>query len=415
MNKSKKINHCRLCKSKEFNSVIDFGKVPLGNNLSHLKNYSLELEIFRLCLVRCKSCKHFQLDYEVSPDKLYATNYTYLSGVAKSFAEHFDSYSNWIIKRCNLNKNNLVLDVGSNDGTCLSSFKKKKIKVLGIDPAKLPAKIANKNGIKTINKFFNKKTSNEIKKKYGNIDFITSHNVLAHIGNITEVFENIFSLLKYDGYFCFEVGYFLKVLENNYFDTIYHEHLDYHHASPLVKYLNKLGFSIVNINTNKIQGGSLRILCKKNKDIKIYSQPLKFLLKEKNSLINDKIFINKWPNEINNNMTQFSNIIRKYLKEGKNVIGYGAPTKATLILKMSNIRHNSLSNIIEDNDLKVGKYMPKTDIKIIKYSKSRINNADVIIIFAWNFFSDIIKKLKKDNISNKIIIVPLPKVKIFYI
>ena len=114
-------------------------------------------------------------------------------------------------------------------------------------------------------------------------------------------------------------------------------------------------------------------------------------------------------------MNQFSNIIRKYLKEGKNVIGYGAPTKATLILKMANIRHNSLSNIIEDNDLKVGKYMPKTDIKIIKYSKSRINNADVIIIFAWNFFSDIIKKLKKDNISNKIIIVPLPKVKIFYI
>ena len=221
--------------------------------------------------------------------------------------------------------------------------------------------------------------------------------------------------MKYDGYFCFEVGYFLKVLENNYFDTIYHEHLDYHHASPLVKYLNKLGFSIVNINTNKIQGGSLRILCKKNKDIKIYSQPLKFLLKEKNSLINDKIFINKWPNEINNNMTQFSNIIRKYLKEGKNVIGYGAPTKATLILKMSNIRHNSLSNIIEDNDLKVGKYMPKTDIKIIKYSKNVLNNSDVIIIFAWNFFSDIIKKLKNEKLSKKIIIVPLPKVKILNI
>ena len=413
MNKSKKITNCRLCNSKKLFSLINFGKVPLGNNLTNSKKSAHKTDTFNLCIVRCNLCKHFQLDYEVSPNKLYATNYTYLSGVAKSFISHFNDYSVWAIKKCNLKKDDIVLDIGSNDGTCLNSFKKKNINVLGIDPAELPAKIANKNGINTINKFFNKKTSIEIKKKYGQIDFITSHNVLAHIGNITEVFENIFDLLKNKGFFCFEVGYFLKVLENNYFDTIYHEHLDYHHASPLVRYLTNLGFSVVNINTNNIQGGSLRILCKKNDKPKIYAQPKKFLIKEKKSIINKGLFLKKWPGDVKSNIGYFSKLVKKYIQQKKNIVGYGAPTKATLILKLSNLQYNSISNIYEDNDLKVSKYIPKTDIQIIKYNKNLINNADVIIIFAWNFFSDIINKLKKDNVSNKIIIVPLPKVRIF--
>ena len=415
MTGSKKINNCRLCNSKKFIKIINFGNVPLGNNFTYSKKLSYSADVFELCLIRCSSCKHFQLNYEVSPDKLYATNYTYLSGVAPSFIKHFDNYSKWIIKKCNLKSKNIVLDIGSNDGTCLNLFKKKNMNVLGIDPAQLPTKIANKRGIKTLNKFFNKESSNKIKKQYGQMDFITSHNVLAHIGNITEVFENIFDLLKYKGYFCFEVGYFLKVLENNYFDTIYHEHLDYHHASPLVKYLTTLGFSIVSITTNNVQGGSIRVLCKKNIKTKIYKQPKNFLMKENNSIINNKVFLKRWPKIIINNMNQLNRLTKKYILQQKYIIGYGAPTKATLILKMSNIKKNTLKKIIEDNDLKVGKYMPKTDIKIVKYSKKVLNDADVIIIFAWNFLSDIVDKLKKEKISNKIIIVPLPKVKIFHL
>ena len=415
MNRSKKINKCRLCGSSKFIKIINFGKVPLGNNLTYSKKSSYNAEVFELCLIKCNSCKHFQLNYEVSPGKLYATNYTYLSGVAPSFIKHFDNYSKWIIKKCNLKSKNIVLDIGSNDGTCLNSFKKRKINVLGIDPAQLPSNIANKRGIKTLNNFFNKESSNKIIKKYGHMDFITSHNVLAHIGNLTEVFENIFNLLKYKGYFCFEVGYFLKVLENNYFDTIYHEHLDYHHASPLTKYLTNLGFSVVNITTNNVQGGTLRVLCKKNINARLYAQPKKFLIKENKSIINNNVFLKRWPKIIHNNMKHLNQITKKYISQNKTIIGYGAPTKATLILKMSNIKKNTVSRIIEDNDLKVGKYMPKTDIKIIKYSKNVLNNSDVIIIFAWNFFSDIIKKLKNEKLSKKIIIVPLPKVKILNI
>ena len=412
MDKSRYIRKCRLCESDKLKKIIDFGKTPLGNNLLLTKKSSLKSSTYPLELLRCEKCSHFQLSFEVTPSELYATNYTYLSGIAPSFVKHFREYTNWIIKKCKLKKNDIVLDIGSNDGTCLKPFKEKKINVLGIDPAKLPAQIANSNGIKTINNFFNKKSAIEIKKSYGEIDFITSHNVLAHIGNIKDVFENIYHLLKKDGYFCFEVGYFLKVLENNYFDTIYHEHLDYHHAKPITEYLSRLGFSIIHISENKIQGGSIRILCKKDGKNKILKQPERFLLNEKKSIINNKFFLKNWQKKIFNNMKKLRGIILDDLKNNKKIIGYGAPTKAALLLKLAKLEYESINYTIEDNSLKINKYIPKTDVQIKPFKNIHSSKPNVMIVFAWNFASDIIKKLKKNKIKELRIIVPLPKVKI---
>ncbi len=415
MRNSKKIIRCRLCDSKKLNNIVKFGNLPLGNNLRKSIKSSKNVEEFPLNLLNCRLCGHYQIDFSVSPKKLYATNYTYLSSVSESFVKHFENYAKWIFKKCNLKKRQIVLDVGSNDGACLNEFKKLNLSVLGIDPAQIPSKAANKKGIRTLNKFFDEKTYVFIKDNYGDIDFITSHNVLAHIDNLKGAFNNIYKLLKKNGFFCFEVGYFVDVLRNNYFDTIYHEHLDYHHAQPLVKFLNNIGFSVVNISTNRIQGGTIRVLCKKLSKIKIYSQPEKFLKKENNFMRNKKTFLKKWGREISKNMRIFEKLVKNYSSEHKKILGYGAPTKATLILKISDLRKGIISEIIEDNKLKVGRYLPKTNIKIIKYNIKNIENTDIIIIFAWNFFSDIINKLKKDNITNKTIIVPLPKVKEFRI
>ncbi len=415
MTNSKYIKKCRLCGSGSLAKVLNFGKVPLGNNLGNTEKFSLRAREYPLNLVKCKSCSHFQINFSVSPNELYTTNYTYLSGIAESFLDHFEKYALWIKKKCKLKDNDIVLDVGSNDGSCLKEFKKNKLHVLGVDPAKIPSDIANKNGIKTINAFFDDKNVDFILKKYGQVDFITSHNVLAHIDNISDVFKNIHRLLKTESFFCFEVGYFVKVLENNYFDTIYHEHLDYHHAKPLVKFLVKLGFSIVNISTNKIQGGSIRILCKKNEESKIYLQPKNFLLKERKTIINNKIFIKNWNKHINDNAKLFEKMIKSYSKEGKRIIGYGAPTKATLLIKISNLKKNIISGIIEDNVLKVGRFMPQTDIPIINFDKKSISSCDVIIIFAWNFFNDIIKRLKKNKISGITVVIPLPKIRVIHL
>ena len=409
-----KIKKCRICKNKNISLILNFGLVPLGNDLNKSKLKALKSTKYPLKLMKCKKCNHFQLSHSVNPKILFAKNYTYITSTTKTFVKHFHNYAEWIINYCNLNKNSLIVDIGSNDGTCLLKFKNKGMKVCGIDPAKVPAKIANNKNIYTINSFFNIKAANQITRKFGYVDLVTSHNVLAHIDNLTEVFSLAYNILKSNGFLCFEIGYFKNVLENNYFDTIYHEHLDYHHASPLYSLLNKIGFTIINFSTNNIQGGSLRILCKKGlvKEPKYVS---KFLIKEKKSIIYNKVLLSKWNIKINKNLIFLNKIIKKNIKENKLITGYGAPTKATLLIKLSKIDKNDIKFIYEDNNLKVGRYMPKIGIPIVHTSQINKDKPDIIIIFAWNFKEEIINRLKDKINFNVEIIIPLPKLKIIKI
>ncbi len=410
----KNIVCCRLCGSKNIKNFADFGKISLGNNLQKKHSSALTAKKYRLSINNCLNCNHFQLSISVSPKILYKTNYTYLTGVSKSFKDHFDSYVLWIEKKTKLNPSkSSILDIGSNDGTCLSFFKRRGFSVLGVDPAKLPSQIANKKNIKTINNFFSTNVTNSIIKNYGKFDLITSHNVLAHIDDIHNTFKNAFKCLKIGGFFCFEIGYFLKVVQKNLFDTIYHEHLDYHHANPLCKFLKKIGFSIININTNSIQGGSLRILCKKEIKPYLSTQVLNFLNNEKKTVLYDKKYLILWQNKIYSNMINFGELFKSYSKKDFIKIGYGSPTKIVLLIKLANLNGNDIAYVIEDNKLKIGRFLPFTGIKISKFSNKKFNKPLVICVFAWNFFEEIVSKIKNKIPANSLILCPLPKIKIY--
>ena len=212
-----KIRNCRLCKSDNLTKIIYFGKIPLGNNLQENFEQAINSEAFELGINCCERCKHFQLSYSVNKNKLFAENYTYLSSIGKAFRDHLSWSAEDIISKLNSKiknrKNTLVFDIGSNDGTALSFFKKKGYNVLGIDPSYLPVQEAKRKEIPTINTFFSNKKSYEIKKKFGKIDLIISHNVLAHVENFIDVIKGIYNLLSNEGLFVFEVGYFGKMIE----------------------------------------------------------------------------------------------------------------------------------------------------------------------------------------------------------
>ncbi len=407
--KYKYISECRLCKNKELKDIINFKNVPLGNDYQIKKKSAINSTKFPLKVKQCNKCKHFQLSISVNPKILYRTNYTYLSGIGETFINHFRLYYEWIIKKTKLKKGSLVVDIGSNDGTCLSNFKK-NFKVCGVDPAKIPVQVANKKKIHTILSDFNENALEKILKKYGKAELVTSHNVLAHIDNNQSVFDNVYNLLKENGYFCFEVGYFYNVLKDNLFDTIYHEHLDYHHASPLVKFLIKKKFSVKNISTNNIQGGTIRILCKKEKNPNISEQTRRFINKENNKIHFKKNFLSNWQNKIEKNIFKLGKYINSV--DNKIVYGYGAPTKSSLLIKISKINHKRISYILEDNIYKVNRYLPNTAIKIKSTSFLNLSKPDIIVIFAWNFSKDILKKLKNYDIKGSTILIPLPKFKI---
>ncbi len=402
------ITSCRLCKSNALEVFIDFLDVPLGNNLQETKELSKKVESFELKVMRCSDCNHFQLSVSVLPELLYATNYTYLSGIGLSFVNHIKDYVKWIVEKYNIVGSDVVIDIGSNDGTCLKYFKERGFNVCGIDPAQKPSEIANENGIYTINKFFNSEVANQILKCFGPVGLVTSQNVLAHIDDLTGTFENIYRILKNDGFFIFEIGYFKKVLETKCFDTIYHEHLDYHHAKPLVKFLTSIGFDIINIEENEIQGGSIRISLQKTGNGVVKNQPKLFLDDEQKSILNDNIKLLEWSNYVAANMERFNLIFKKLKSSTTYCYAYGAPTKASLLYKVSKLTQEDISFIVEDNKLKKDKFLPKTSIPIVSFSEIDFNKKAVIIIFAWNFADDIIRKLKDNYQVSAKAIIPLP-------
>ena len=410
-----KISVCRLCSSKNIKEFIAFPSVPLGNNLKETEKLSKNVEIFELKVMRCGDCNHFQLSIAVSPELLYATNYTYLSSIGISFVKHTKNYVNWVISKTSSSLGNVVVDIGSNDGTCLRYFKEKGYYVCGVDPAKKPAEIANANHIFTINNFFDGNVVNQILKKFGEVDIVTSQNVLAHVDDLRDTFKNIYKILKNKGFLVFEIGYFKKVLETKCFDTIYHEHLDYHHGKPLVKFLTSIGFDVINIEENEIQGGSLKLLLQKTGYGIIKRQPKLFLENEQKSILNDSVKLKEWAKKVMSNMEKFNLIFKKLKSKNTHCYAYGAPTKASLLYKVSKLNQEDISFIVEDNELKVGKFLPKTSIPILSFDAIDFDRNSLIIIFAWNFADDIVRKLKKNyNVPAKAII-PLPNPRVIEI
>ena len=261
---SYKKNFCRVCESTNIKQALKLTPTPPGNNfLSEQNLNSLEI-LFPLELDFCSDCYHIQLGHVVEPEFLFQNDYSYVSSTSGIFVEHLKDYADSITKRINLNKNSFVIDIGSNDGTCLSFFKEKGMVVLGVDPAESITKIANDNGIQTLNKFFNKEVAQDIEDEFGAADLITSHNACAHIDDLRSVIAGVDILMSKDSVFVMEVGYFLDVFQNKWFDTIYHEHVDFHTVAPLKKLFESFGMEIFNVERIEPQGGSIRVMVQRN-------------------------------------------------------------------------------------------------------------------------------------------------------
>jgi SAM-dependent methyltransferase len=341
---------------------------------------------------------------------LYKTNTSY-----KNFL-HFKNYASEVDKLFKKKKGK-ILDIASNDGTFLNFFNKKKFFRLGIDPAKNLKKITNSKGILQIDNFFTDKFSNQIKKKFQQFDIITANHVCAHVENLNDFFLGVKNLLKDDGIFIFEISYRGSVLKKNTFDTIYHEHLDYHALFPISKFLKKFKLHLFNFKITEAQGGSLRIYASKNyKTInqkKINNQ----IFREKNyyKLFNISTY-KKFEKKINNCKNELHKILKNFDEKNYKIAGYGAAAKTTTLLNYFDLSKNkNIKFIFDDNKLKQDLYLPGTSIKILNPKHLFYKNLDVLIIFAWNYSDVIIKKINKNKLFKKQslkFLIPFPKPKI---
>ena len=386
---------CRSCGNQNLKRVISLGYQPLANNL--IKKKDEKYDLYPLEVNYCNKCHNCQLSVAVDPKKMFS-NYLYTSSTSKIFRNHFIKAAKKYCKKLKLSKKkSYIIDIGSNDGIALKPFLDLGFKkILGIEPAKNLAKLANKNKIKTFNGFLEKKNIKKIKK---NADLILASNVFAHSDNLKEMAECMFSLLSKNGTIIIEVQYLINTLKDLTFDNIYHEHYNYWSLTSLVFFFKQFDAKIFRSEKIDTHGGSIRVYIKKDKKTKIEQSVKKILKEEETFGIKDFKTYQKFAKKVYEIRENVLTNIKKLKDQNKTIIGYGAPAKATTSLNFFGIS-KEIDFIVEDNKFKHNKFIP--GVKIPIKDKSVIKNKkNVLLVLAWNFFDDI--KHNNKNLSENFV------------
>lgn len=402
---------CRICKSSLI-KFLSLGSMPLANSFLSKEDLDKEEKSFPLETCFCNKCKLVQLSYVVDPEIMFR-NYVYVSSTTKTFQQHFTKMAEDIAIEYKLNENSLAVDIGSNDGVLLKPFKELGIQAIGIEPAANIAKIAEQNGIETINDFFSNNAIKQIIEKKGHADIITATNVFAHISDINSVVENVNALLKKDGIFVIEVQYLMDTIEKMTFDNIYHEHLYYYTLTSLINFFKKHDMEVFDVKRVDSHGGSLRVFIKRSEDKhKIKGSVNKILDYEKKIGVENIDLYKKFADNVYSVKEKLVSYIKDIKKHGKTIVAYGAPAKGNTLLNFCDIGTEYIDYVVEDNQLKIGLYTPGTHIPVLGSKTLDDKTPDYILILAWNFAKEILEKTKKYSEQGVKFIIPLPEPRI---
>ena len=401
---SRPVTKCQISNSKNLSSLIFLGFLPPVNTLRKIGS-TLEEEIsFPAELLFCNKSKLAQLGCIVDKEILFPYSYPYTSSTTKILRDNFADLYKHTKKIVKLNKDDLILDIGSNDGNLLSNFKNNH-KVLGVTPEKI-GNIAIKKGIPTIIDYFNEKVSSKIIKKYGKAKIITATNVFAHIDNINSIVKSIVKTLKNDGIFISESHYLLPLIKTVQYDTIYHEHLRYYSLESLNYLLKKNNLEIIDTKEIPTHGGSIRVFAARKGIYKI-SKNVKIQLNKEKKYLNKKSFEKFKKNVVTSKINLF-NIIKKIKDKNQKIFGVGAPSRASTLINYLGLDQDIIDCVLEINgSYKIGNYIPGTKIPILNENILKQKKPSFLLLFSWHIKDELKKNLRRKGFKGKFII-PLP-------
>jgi len=401
------LTNCQICDSDKMNLILDLGNQPLCDSLLSKAMLNSPEITYPLRMLWCQDCSLAQLDYCVDGTEVYHLNYPYRTGITKELVEYLNEMSDSLISKYNLANDDLVVDIGSNDGTLLTGFKEKGIKILGVEPTNI-SKIANEKNIETLQEFFTNDIANNIKHKHGDASLILATNMFAHMSTIGEVISGIETLLKEDGVFIFENHYLLDVIQGGQFDTIYHEHLRTYSLKSLIKLFSYYNFTVTDVQRGSRYGGNIRVHVTKGKN-KIVSENVSLLLKleEESGLYNLETYT-KFAERVKKAKKDFMNFILTVKKEGKTIVGNSCPGRSVTLLNYYGVDSDLLSYIAEQpTSLKLNMFLPGKQIPIVNNEILLKEQPDYVVILAWHYAKPIMEQLKQRGLNSNFII-PLP-------
>lgn len=377
---------CRIDKSpcKVF---LDFGKMPIANGFLNKKEFKKEY-FFKLKVAFNRKLNLFQLEKNPNPKKMFNKNYPFYTSSSKFMINHFKNFSNWIKKKIKIDKNFKILEIGSNDGTFLKNFK--NYYHVGIEPSSSVHKVAIKNKINSMNKFFDHSSLKNFIKKKIKFDVIVGSNVICHIPNQNRLIKNVKKILSKNGLFIFEEPYLGSMYKKTSYDQIYDEHIYMFSASSVQKIYKNYEMTLIDAIPQNTHGGSMRYII--GREGETSSRLKKILYREKKENINNIKGCYRFKKNVENSKKKLINKLIGMKKKNQKICGYGATSKSTTILNYCNIGPKIIDVIFDTTRDKINKFSPGMHIPIVDYKYFKKSKYKNIFLFAWNHKKEILKK-----------------------
>ena len=397
---------CRSCNKKEFLEFISLNSQPPAN--AFLKESDFDKEVlYPLDVTCCSNCLLVQLTDEsyIPRDKLFL-DYAYASSISGGLRNHFAGLADKIKSEFNPR---IVVDIGSNDGVLLKPLLELGCEAIGVEPAGNLAKQANNNGLATICSYFDKDTVNKIISDNGKADIVVASNVFAHLDEYHDIIENVKRILSENGTYIVEVQYFADMIRDMTFDNIYHEHVLYYTIHSMINLFDKHDMTVYNVEKIPTHGGSIRAYVSEGKSPRQSVNDL--IREEKENGIDNLQTLENFNKKLQNNIEQIRELFVKLKKDNKRIFGYGAPAKSSTMINSIGLDKSNIELIMEDSPLKQGLFTPGSHIPITSPDILEKEMPDYLMIFAWNYADEIIKKVE-DRYQKLNYIIPMPELRV---
>jgi hypothetical protein len=404
---------CRFCGAALRHTLVDLGMSPLCESYVSLEKANQMEAFYPLHVYVCDSCFLVQLEQYVSPEEIFS-EYAYFSSYSDSWLEHARLYTEMAVTRFGLDQRSTVMEVASNDGYLLQYFVQKGIRVMGVEPAANVAAVAERKGVPTVVKFFGRESARELVSQYGQVDLLIGNNVLAQVPDVNDFVGGMKIALKPRGVITVEFPHLMRLMSENQFDTIYHEHFSYFSFSTAEKIFARHGLALFDVEELSTHGGSLRIYAQHDKDgtWPMCDRVLEMRNREQRAGFDQIATYRRFGEQVKETKRKLLEFLIRVRREGKTVVGYGAPGKGNTLLNYCGIRTDFIDYTVDRNPYKQGKLLPGTHIPILHPDRIRETRPDYLLILPWNFKDEIMEQMAHIREWGGKFVVPIPEVRV---
>jgi hypothetical protein len=394
---------CQICSGPTVPG-LDLGAQPVGDLVLTEAQLNRPETFYPMRLHHCTKCGLTQLGYIVNPRVVYK-HFPFVSGTTQTATQHLQSLPRRLVEMLGLDAHAFAVDIGSNDGTLLKGYVPYGVRFLGVDPSGDPVRIANDQGLRTLHAFFDDETAAGIVASEGKAQAITACGVFAHIANLSGVMHGVKRLLDSGGIYATDSQYWLDMVDRGHYDNIFHQHLRYYAMRPLIELFGRYDMEIFDVERSDVYGGSIRVYSGHAGDHEISPRVQELLDVEERSELYDEKTNQRFAEQVEERRRQLFDAVYHRKAEGRKIIGIGAPAKASTVANYCRLGPDLVDYVTEINPLRVGMYLPGARIPIVEEEQmfSDEPRADVGILFAWNYYDEIVPKLRSRGFQGEVL------------